>query len=145
MPLYFYLAMGQSDIEIVNITSEYSITHFAVECFINKISVLTCDWRIAWCTVIAHNGVHKLPEKWLHNWIIYPSNWFKQIWETHMADALVHNIRGKHGFKLRHFLSVKLVVFFIQTFWHRLCTGAISGVSFSDLFGPIAGATNSIM
>ena len=42
--------------------------------------------------------------------------------------------------------SVKLcMLFFIQTLPRILCVGAISRVSFLDLFGPIAGAINPIM
>ena len=43
-------------------------------------------------------------------------------------------------------LSVKpCMLFFIQTLPRILCVGDISRVSFLDLFGPIAGATNPIM
>ena len=43
-------------------------------------------------------------------------------------------------------LSVKpCMLFFIQTLPRMLCVGDISRVSFLDLFGPIAGATNPIM
>ena len=43
-------------------------------------------------------------------------------------------------------LSVKpCMLFFIQTLPRILCTGAISRVSFLNLFGPIAGVTNPIM
>ena len=37
------------------------------------------------------------------------------------------------------------MLFFIQTLPRVLCTGALSHVSFFDLFGPIAGVTNPIM
>ena len=37
------------------------------------------------------------------------------------------------------------MLFFIQTLSRILCAGAISPVSFLDLFGPIAGVTNPIM
>ena len=67
--------------------------------------------------------------------------------------ALAHNIRGKvwmknnvHGFTADNCLSVKpCMLFFIQTLPRILCTGAVSLVSFFDLFGPIAGAINPIM
>ena len=43
-------------------------------------------------------------------------------------------------------VSVKpCMLFFIQTLPRILCVGDISRVSFLDLFGPIAGATNPIM
>ena len=65
----------------------------------------------------------------------------------------VHNIRGKvwmksniHGFTDNKLLCVKpWMLFFIQTFPLILCAGAMSRVSFLDLFGPIAGAINPIM
>ena len=38
-----------------------------------------------------------------------------------------------------------MYVVFIQTLPRILCVGDISRVSFLDLFGPIAGATNPIM
>ena len=38
-----------------------------------------------------------------------------------------------------------MYVVFIQTLQRILCAGAISRVSFKDLFGPIAGAINPIM
>ena len=68
-----------------------------------------------------------------------------------MAPA--HNIRGKvwmknniHGFTNDNCLSVKsCVLFFIQTLPRILCSGAISYVSFLDLFGPIAGAIYPII
>ena len=51
-----------------------------------------------------------------------------------------------HGFTYNKLTSVKpCVLFFIQTLPHILCTGAISRVSFLDLFGPIAGVTDPIM
>ena len=61
-----------------------------------------------------------------------------------------HNIRGKvrmthniQGFKDDNCLSVKpCMLCFIQTLPRILCAGAISRVSFFDLFGPIAGAIN---
>ena len=37
------------------------------------------------------------------------------------------------------------MLLFIQTLPRILCTGAISPVSFFDLFGPIAGIINPIM
>ena len=37
------------------------------------------------------------------------------------------------------------MLFFIQTLPRVLCVGDISRVTFLDLFGPIAGATNPIM
>ena len=37
------------------------------------------------------------------------------------------------------------MLFFIQTLPRILCAGAISRVSFLDLFGPIAGAINHVM
>ena len=36
------------------------------------------------------------------------------------------------------------MLFFVQTLPRILCTGAISRVSFFDLFGPITGITNPI-
>ena len=58
-------------------------------------------------------------------------------------------IHGIHGFKDNKLLSVNMVkpcmLFLIQTLPRILCAGAISRVSFLDLFGPIAGATNPIM
>ena len=67
--------------------------------------------------------------------------------------APAHNIRGKvwmknniHVFTDDNCLSVKpCMLFFIQTLPRILCAGAISQVSFLDLFGPIAGAINPIM
>ena len=64
-----------------------------------------------------------------------------------------HNIRGKvwmknniHGFTDRQLSSVKpSMLFFIQTLPRLLCVGAISRVSFLDLFGPIAGVLNPVM
>ena len=64
-----------------------------------------------------------------------------------------HNLRGKvwmedstQGFTNSNLLSVKpCMLFFIQTLPRVLCTGAISSVSFLNLFGPIAGVTNPIM
>ena len=51
-----------------------------------------------------------------------------------------------HGFTDRQLLAVKpCMVFFIQTLPRILCAGAISHVSFFDLFGPIAEAINPIM
>ena len=51
-----------------------------------------------------------------------------------------------HGFTDRQLSSVEpCILFFIQTLPRILCVGAISGVSFLDLFGPIAGAINPIM
>ena len=62
-----------------------------------------------------------------------------------------HNLCGKvrmedstHGFT--DMLSVKpCMLFFIQTLPRILCTGALSRVSFLNLFGSIAGVTNHIM
>ena len=67
--------------------------------------------------------------------------------------ALAHNTRGKvwmknsiHGFTENNLLSVKpCILCFIRTLPRVLRTGAISHVSFLDLFGPIAGVTNPIM
>ena len=43
-------------------------------------------------------------------------------------------------------LSVKpCMLFFIQTLPRILCAGAVSRVSFLDLFGPIAGVINPLM
>ena len=51
-----------------------------------------------------------------------------------------------HGFTVGNCLSVKpRMLFFIQTLPRILCAGAISRVSFFDLFGPIAGAINPII
>ena len=46
-----------------------------------------------------------------------------------------------HGFTV----CEAMYVIFIQTLPRKLCDGAISRVSFFDLFGPIAGAINPIM
>ena len=67
--------------------------------------------------------------------------------------ALAHNKRGIvwmknniHGFTADNCLFVKpCMLFFIQTLPRILCAGAISRVSFFDLFGPIAGAINPII
>ena len=51
-----------------------------------------------------------------------------------------------HAFTDNILLSVKpCMLCFIQTLPRVLCIGAISRVSFLDLFGPIAGVTNPIM
>ena len=51
-----------------------------------------------------------------------------------------------HGFTENKLLSVKpCMLFFIQTLSLVLCAGAVRGMSFLDLFGPIAGVTNLIM
>ena len=93
-----------------------------------------------------------LPERWLHNWISYPSNWSKQIQETrtaYSADTQTGKVWMKnnvHGFTDDNCLSVKpCMLFFIQTLPCILCVSAISRASFLDLFGPIAGVTNLIM
>ena len=64
-----------------------------------------------------------------------------------------HNIRSKvwmknngHGFTDDNYLSVKpCMPFSIQTLPRKLCAGAISHVSFLDLFEPVAGTINPIM
>ena len=80
------------------------------------------------------------------------SNRFKQIQETHLAYSAANNIRGRIWMKnnIPSFIDNKLLsvkpcmLFFIQTLPRVLCAGAISQVSFLDLFEPIADATNLI-
>ena len=51
-----------------------------------------------------------------------------------------------YGFTDRELSAVKpCTLFFIQTLPRILCAGAISRVSFLDLFGPIAGVINPIL
>ena len=45
----------------------------------------------------------------------------------------------------RELLTLPRMLFFIQTLLRILCTGAISRVSFLNLFGPIAEVTDPIM
>ena len=92
------------------------------------------------------------PEKWLHNWIYYPSNRSKQIQETHTAySAGTQYTRQslnekQHTWLHKQQLSVKpCVLSSIQTLPRRSCVGTIGRVSFLDLFGPIAGVINPIM
>ena len=91
-------------------------------------------------------------EKWLHNWICYPSNRSKQIRETHTADSAGTQYTRQSLNEKQHasqtsccLWSHACMLFFIQTLPLVLCAGAISPVSFSDLFGPITGVTNPIM
>ena len=93
------------------------------------------------------------PEKWLHNRIYCPSNRSKQIQETHTAYSsgtqyTRQSLNEKnHAWLHRWYcLSVEpCILFFIQTLPRILCAGAVSRVSFLDLFGPIPGAINPIM
>ena len=92
--------------------------------------------------------------------IYCPSNRSKQIKETHTAysagtqytrQSLNNNKKKKTTMAsqtARQLLALKPfrpMLFFIQTLPRILCAGAISRVSFLDLFGPIAGAINHVM
>ena len=95
------------------------------------------------------------PEKWLHNWICHSSNRSKQIQETHTAysadtQPTRQSLNGRQHTRLHRQLSCCLwshvCCFSFKLCRARvLCTGAISRVSFLNLFGPIAGVTNPIM
>ena len=117
------------------------------------------QWRnFAWgCPWVRDGWVPHSPEKWLHNRIYCPSNRSKQIQESHTAYRTVTEYTRQSlnetqlGVTADNYLSVKKcrgagsVLFFIQTLPRILCTGAISRVSFFDLFGPIARAINPII
>ena len=88
-------------------------------------------------------------EKWLHHRIYCPSNRSKQIKETHKAYSAGTQYTQQS-------LNEKQPTWLYRSWSHAccfsfklcpciLCIGAISCVCFFDLFGPIAGAINSVM
>ena len=84
------------------------------------------------------------------NKISCPGNWSTQIQETHASYSAGtqytrQSLNEKTTYMYNKLLSVKpCMLFFIQTLPRILCAGAIRCVSFLDLLGLIAGATNPI-
>ena len=147
-------SMGAGTLNLGDSAFLYTGNHWNMAIHWSLTPLFEVDYRSSW-----NKGIEQAyysPEKWLYNRVYCPSNRSKQIQETHTAySAGTQYTRQslnekQHTWPHRQTDSYELssvkpcMLFSIQTLPRVLWAGAISRVSFLDLFGPIARAINPI-